>query len=87
MRFLLKHKLLALIAVSFLSSSLPPHSVSAAGSSGVIIASGPDYEILSGSVIDGAGNTYSAIQFTKSFIKANNNFEHFGIEKSIIISN
>jgi hypothetical protein len=76
MRFLLKHKLLALIAVSFLSSSLPPHSVSAAGSSGVIIASGPDYEILSGSVIDGAGNTYSAIQFTKSFKIGSTSFKN-----------
>jgi hypothetical protein len=76
MRFLLKHKLLALIAVSFLSSSLLPHSVSAAGSGGVFIASGPDYEILSGSVIDGAGNTYSAIQFTKSFKIGSTSFKN-----------
>ena len=67
MSFLFKYKLLALIAVTFQLSSLFPHSVSAAGSSGVIIASGPDYEALSGSVVDGAGNTYSAIQFKKSF--------------------
>ena len=67
MGFSIKHKLVALIAVIFLSSSLFSHSVSATGSSGVVIASGPDYEILSGSVIDGVGNTYSAIHFTKSF--------------------
>ena len=67
MSFLFKYKLLALIAVTFQLSSLFPHSVSAAGSSGVIIASGPDYEALSGSVVDSAGNTYSAIQFKKSF--------------------
>ena len=67
MSFLKKYKLLALIAVTFLSWSLFPHSVSAAGNSRLFFASGPDYESLSGSVIDGAGNTYSAIQFKKSF--------------------
>ena len=76
MSFLFKYKLLALIAVIFLSSSLFPHSISAAGNSGIFIASGPDYEILSGSVIDGVGNTYSAIQFTKSFKIGSTSFKN-----------
>ena len=76
MGFSVKHKLLVLIAATSFLSSVPWQSVSAAGSSGIFIASGPDYEILSQSVIDGAGNTYSAIQFTKSFKIGSTSFKN-----------
>ena len=53
-----------LLILVFGFTTLP---ASAARDTGLFIASGPDYEALSGSVVDSAGNTYSAIQFKKSF--------------------